>query len=435
MKSTILPTTSARSGLSEFPSLPRNARIRAITAGVDPLGVDTEETGRRLRELYDTATDAFSEAGFAVQTRRLTLCPVRASDRATRFSVWNRLATVTRAAESAGVRWLCLPFAMDTRAHAEEWRLAAVEVIRRFPRTFVNFIIAEEGQIYHDALPEVAQAVLDISSLSMNGFDNFRVGAGCNLVANTPFFPFSYHRGEDGFSLAVEIIESVMQAIESLPCNASLDAKRSAVVAALEEIVRDIDAIGRDVELRTGFAYRGLDISIAPFPDKRRSIAVLFGLMGLETPGHAGTVAVTSFFTNILKTVIRTTGVRAAGFNGVMFAPLEDVGLAAAGNAKLLSIDKLLQWSTVCGCGIDMVPVAGSVMREELAALMLDTASISTALKKPLGVRVLPIPGAEVNEMTDFNHDFLVNTRILPLHGQTVPLGGSANGNFNYLNT
>ncbi|MEO7412798.1 MAG: DUF711 family protein [Opitutaceae bacterium] len=433
MKSTTLPTTSAPSGLIVQPRPSRNARIRAITAGIDPAGSEPEQLGRRLSDLYETATRAFSAAGFEVQTRRLTLPPVRVSNRATRFSVWNQLATVTRAAESAKARWLCLPFVMDGAKHAEEWRLAAVEVVRRFPRTFVNFIIAENGEIYQSALPEVAQAVLDISQLSANGFDNFRVGAGCNLVANTPFFPFSYHAGEAGFSLAVEIIESVLQALEALPCAASLDDKRASIITTLEEIVREVDAIGCETERTTGFQYKGLDISIAPFPDQRRSIGVLFGHLGIETPGHTGTVAVTSFFTNILKTVIRITGVRATGFNGVMFAPLEDTGLAAAGRAKLLSIDKLLQWSTVCGCGIDMVPVPGSVMREELAALMLDTASISSVLKKPLGVRVLPIPGADVNELTNFNHDFLVNTRIFPVNGQNVPLGGSLSGNFNYL--
>jgi len=156
-------------------------------------------------------------------------------------------------------------------------------------------------------------------------------------------------------------------------------------------------------------------------------------MMGLESPGHAGTVAVTSFFTNILKTVIRQSNVRSAGFNGVMFAPLEDTGLAAAGNARLITIDKLLQWSTVCGCGVDMVPVPGNVMREELAALMLDTAAISSVLKKPLGVRVLPIPGAEINELTDFNHDFLVNTRVLALPGQSIPLAANDEGIFHYL--
>jgi uncharacterized protein (UPF0210 family) len=308
-----------------------------------------------------------------------------------------------------------------------------VEIIRRFPRCFINFIISEKEAIYHDALGETAQAVLDIATLSKNGFDNFRVGAGCNLVANTPFFPFSYHDGHDGFSLAVEIIEEILQTIEKMPAQSGIDEKRAAICAALTETVQSVDTIGRNLETSTGFQYKGLDISIAPFPDQRRSIAILFRMMGLESPGHAGTVAVTSFFTNILKTVIRQSNVRSAGFNGVMFAPLEDTGLAAAGNARLITIDKLLQWSTVCGCGVDMVPVPGNVMREELAALMLDTAAISSVLKKPLGVRVLPIPGAEINELTDFNHDFLVNTRVLALPGQSIPLAANDEGIFHYL--
>jgi len=59
-----------------------------------------------------------------------------------------------------------------------------------------------------------------------------------------------------------------------------------------------------------------------------------------------------------------------------------------------------------------MVPVAGNVMREELAALMLDTAAVSSVLKKPLGVRVLPIPGAEVNELTDVVVNYLPGLRV-----------------------
>jgi hypothetical protein len=231
----------------------------------------------------------------------------------------------------------------------------------------------------------------------------------------------------------VEIIETVLQALEALPPHADTEQKRVAIVAALSEIVTAVDEVGHAVEAQTGFAYKGMDISLAPFPDKRRSIATVFNRLGLEMPGHAGTVAVTSFFTNILKSVLRLTGVRATGFNGVMFAPLEDTGLAAAGNARLVTPDKLLQWSTVCGCGIDMVPVAGNILREELAALMLDTAAVSSTLRKPLGVRVLPIPGADVNEMTDFNHDFLVNTRVMPLYGQSLPLGATTGGEFNYL--
>jgi len=411
----------------------RRIRIRAVTVGLDPNGDSADVLAARLSGFYDKAQQVFDSAHIAIQTRRFTLPLVRADDHVTRFSLCNQMATLTRAAELAGVRWTCLPFVMSSRARAEEMRLAAVEIVRRFPRTFLHFVVAERGMIYHEALSEVAQAILDVSRLSPNGFDNFRVGAGCNIAPNTPFFPFSYHQGEPAFSLAVEALDEVLASLEGLPAGADIDAKREAVCEALSDIVGTVDRLGQEIEACSGLEYRGLDMSLAPYPGRRRSIAVLFALMGLDSPGHAGTLAVTSFFTNILKTVLRRTKVRATGFNGVMFAPLEDTGLADANNAHLLSVDKLLQWSTVCGCGIDMVPVAGNTMREELASLILDTAAISTVLQKPLGVRVLPIPGADVNELTNFNHDFLINTRILPLPGQSLPLGASKDGAFHYL--
>lgn len=409
------------------------ARVRALTVGIDPSAVDGTALAERLRSFYEHATAEFGRAGYEVQTRRLTLRPIRAAEEMTRFRVVNQLATLTRVAEDASIRWTCVPFAMDSVTHAPEWHKAAIEVIRRFPRTFVNFIVAEGGKIYHASLPHVAQAILDTSRLSSNGFDNFRVGAGCNLAPNTPFFPFSFHAGLEGFSLAVEIIETALRALEALPQGADLEEKRTALIGALASVVTELDNAGRSIEADTGLEYKGLDISLAPFPDARRTLALLFARLGVEQLGHAGTVAVTSVLTNILKVVLAQAGARATGFNGVMFSPLEDSGLAAAANSRLITVEKLLGWSTVCGCGVDMVPIPGGVMREELAALILDTAALSTVLSKPLGVRVLPIPHADANEMTNFNHDFLVNTRVLSLAGQALPLGSPAGGVLSYL--
>ncbi len=404
-----------------------------MTAGFDPAGSDPAAVGARWAAFYAAATGVLETAGFEVHTRRMTLRPVRAADGSTRFSVCNQLDTLSRIAETAGARWLCLPFVAANAAQAAEWRLAAVEVIRRFPRSFVQFIVAEDGCIYHDALTEVAQTVLDISHLSSNGFDNFRVGVGCNLRPNTPFFPFSFHDGADGFSVAVEIIETALQALESLPAGAGADARRHALVRELSAVVADVNGLCLRLEEQSGIAFKGLDISLAPYPDKRRSLANLFSLFGVEQLGHAGTLAVTSCLTNILQHVLRQTQARSTGFNGVMFSPLEDAGLAAACRARQVTIEKLMAWSTVCGCGIDMVPLAGNVLPEELAALFLDVAVVSTVLRKPLGVRVLPIPMAEANETTSFNHDFLINTRILPLTAHGLPLAGLQRGTLEYL--
>ena len=60
-----------------------------------------------------------------------------------------------------------------------------------------------------------------------------------------------------------------------------------------------------------------------------------------------------------------------------------------------------------------MVPLPGDIFEEEIASIMLDVAGISSVLGKPLGVRLLPILTKNEGEFTNFNHDFVYNTRIL----------------------
>jgi uncharacterized protein (UPF0210 family) len=95
-----------------------------------------------------------------------------------------------------------------------------------------------------------------------------------------------------------------------------------------------------------------------------------------------------------------------------MLSLLEDEYMGRRNNYNLYSIDSLVLYSTVCGCGVDMVPVPGDSFEEEIAAMILDVATASTVLNKPLGVRILPIPTKHENEFTAFNMEFLFNTRI-----------------------
>jgi len=44
--------------------------------------------------------------------------------------------------------------------------------------------------------------------------------------------------------------------------------------------------------------------------------------------------------------------------------------------------------------------------------MILDVATTSIKLNKPLGVRVLPIPNKFVNDKTNLKLDFLTNTKI-----------------------
>ena len=104
-----------------------------------------------------------------------------------------------------------------------------------------------------------------------------------------------------------------------------------------------------------------------------------------------------------------------------MFSPLEDDWLAKQSYANGLSPESLMLYSSVCGCGIDMLPLPGDIFVETISCLICDVISLSQKLNKPLGVRILPIPGKFSNEKTSFNHDFLSDMKILNIKNSILP--------------
>jgi uncharacterized protein (UPF0210 family) len=392
-------------------------RIRSITIGLDPTGRAPGTLGPALARFCVAGEARFAEVGFEVQTRRLVLPKVQPAESVTRYSLGSRLNAVSALAEAAGIRWMCLPISCAPGWRENELVQAATEIAARYKRVFLHFVIADNQVVYDGALQAYARAVLAISRLSPNGFDNFRVGAGCNIRPNTPFFPFSYHEGKDGFSVAAELIGQVSDIVD-LARGLPIETLREHLIDALTETITRMGSAALTLEAETGFEFKGVDVSLAPYPDDRRSVATLVERLGPEHTGQNGTLAATALLTNVLKSAVARSGVRSTGFNGVMYAPLEDRALAASNNRRYLSGSKLMLFSSVCGCGVDMVPLPGDVFPEEIASLALDVAMLSSVLKKPLGVRVLPIPLKAENEMTDFNHDFLVNTRVMNSGGK-----------------
>ena len=88
---------------------------------------------------------------------------------------------------------------------------------------------------------------------------------------------------------------------------------------------------------------------------------------------------------------------------------------------SFLSPESLMLYSSVCGCGIDMLPLPGDIFVETISCLICDVISLSQKLNKPLGVRILPIPGKFSNEKTSFNHDFLSDMKILNIRNSILP--------------
>jgi uncharacterized protein (UPF0210 family) len=75
----------------------------------------------------------------------------------------------------------------------------------------------------------------------------------------------------------------------------------------------------------------------------------------------------------------------------------------------------LLTYSAVCGTGLDTIPLPGNIAEKKLYALLLDIASLSLKLNKPLSARLMPVPGKKAGEMTDFKFDYFANSKIMKL--------------------
>lgn len=113
--------------------------------------------------------------------------------------------------------------------------------------------------------------------------------------------------------------------------------------------------------------FMGVDPSICPSLAPEASLARAFEQLGVGAFGEAGTLAVCAMVTRAVKSLAAgqegaapRAGLPLVGYAGLMLPPLEDAGLAQCVMERRLDVPKLLMYSSVCGIGIDCVPIAGA---------------------------------------------------------------------------
>ena len=100
-----------------------------------------------------------------------------------------------------------------------------------------------------------------------------------------------------------------------------------------------------------------------------------------------------------------------------MLPVLEDRIMAQRSVENLFALDSLLLYSTVCGTGLDTVPLPGDASVDELAAILLDVATLASIADKPLTARLMPVPGKRAGDMTDFEFEYFANAQVLDVKG------------------
>ncbi len=265
----------------------------------------------------------------------------------------------------------------------------------------------EHGIRFEAALP-IARIMQRLANETEGGEGNFRFALLAHVGPGIPFFPAAYHRGPDGLSVGLQGASIIEDALSRDPQEAMLplDSIRARSKRALEEQAGPIVRLGQEFADSLHLQFEGIDLSPAPMGEV--SIARALEMCGYGRIGEPGTLAVAAAITGAL----RENNLPTCGYNGLMLPVLEDALLGKRWGEGGINAYQLLLYSSVCGTGLDTLPLPGNIADERIAALLLDVAVLADRWRKPLSARLFPVPGKVAGEYTSFASPYLTNTRI-----------------------
>ncbi len=286
---------------------------------------------------------------------------------------------------------------------------------------FTSAIIADpETGLSVAAARASADIISRLSGTTEDGFTNLRFAALANVGAGSPFFPAAYHRpGPPAFAVATEGADLAIDAFRDV---SSLARGRRRLVSMIEAHAAAIQRLLTPISLQNELRFLGIDFSLAPYPDHLRSIGTALESLGLPAIGLPGSAAAVAYLADCLDRAEFTR----TGFCGLMLPVLEDSTLASRAAAKQLSVTDLLLFSTLCGTGLDTIPLPGNASTEALTAVLLDLGAISLRHNKPLTARLMPIPGKSAGDEVHFEFPYFADSRVIELVAE--PLTGLLSG-------
>ena len=79
------------------------------------------------------------------------------------------------------------------------------------------------------------------------------------------------------------------------------------------------------------------------------------------------------------------------------------------------NITELLTFSSVCGVGLDTVPISSNAPSAKIVMLLHDVHALSKKYNKQLSCRLFPVPNNDAGETTEFDSPYLCNTKIFAI--------------------
>jgi uncharacterized protein (UPF0210 family) len=383
-------------------------KVRAITAFVR---LDAKNYQHQLSDaltvLHKTEAE-FKSAGYEIETIRFTTQPLAeltsglSEDQALAFlGQLDQLAVKENVAANIGPAML-----HDTDNPATMHLLE--RALSTLPHLNASAIIADDAGIHWKTITRTSELVQYVAAHSPHAQGTFNFTATAMLKPYGPFFPGSWHNGAGGqFSIGFEGANVVRDVFTKDKGNAA--AATADLTAALTIHAKVADTVGNKIAAATHWTYMGVDPT--PAPDGDVSIGAAIEAFTGARFGSSGTLTAARIITAAVKAV----PVKQIGYSGLMVPVMEDKLLAQRWAESAYNIDSLLAYSSVCGTGLDTIPLPGDVTLDQMNRIFSDVASLAVKWNKPLSARLQPIPGKKPGDRTEFDDPFLFNTTIHPL--------------------
>jgi len=387
-------------------SLPaaRGIRVRTITAGIAIERLDDHGIVERALGVLGRARSGFEAEGYEVQTTRVTMPPlVAALEARDRRAALVNIAKIDGMVTSAGAVCSIGPVLTEDRDDDDLARWSA-ELVQATKATSFSVVVASPAGGVHARGAAVAAAVMHaVAGAVPEGKGSFRFAAAANVPAGTPFFPVGWHDGPSNLTIGLESADLVRDVFSIA---SSAESARVRLTERMTVELREVERIASVIAEEENLVYGGIDPSPAPLG--ARSIgAALEALSGVPF-GDAGTLRACALVTEVLKSL----PVKQCGYAGLMLPVLEDAVLAQRAIEGRYGLRDLLLFSSVCGTGLDVIPIPGDTSIEKLSNIILDVAAQSVKLRKPLSARLYLIPGKKAGEHVHLDDPLLSDSVV-----------------------
>jgi uncharacterized protein (UPF0210 family) len=387
-------------------------KIRSITYFCNPGWPLDESNLQQAGDFLAGAKSAYESAGYEVQTMRLATTPFPTLLNGKISETIQLAQAIERIASELSIAYVSLGPALPKSPASYE---VIPEAIAATKNVFFSGIMTDKNSIHPVTLRACAEIIVRCAPLDPNGFGNLYFAALANVPPGAPFFPAAYHQGDrSAFAIATEAADLAVSAFQDAK---TLGAGRNALVSTLTQHGQALARIADKLAPASASTdFGGIDFSLAPFPTDEVSLGAAVETLGIPKIGQHGSLAAAALLTE----AVDRANFPHTGFSGFMQPILEDSVLAKRAAEGMLTIKDALLYSAVCGTGLDTVPLPGDTSADQITPLLLDLSALALRLNKPLTARLMPIPGKQAGDPTNFDFDFFANSKVMAL--ESTPL-------------